>query len=119
MAAKQNKRSKVTDDDGKVPESAKTNAERRGDDPRTPTVAEPENRSFNERTSSTQPFILDDGTQDNGARDLENQDGSSGESSREGNQSVREDTKDAIADGVIPASDEPDVDEKPVKNPVK
>lgn len=108
-----------TKKDSEVPESAKTNGEKDQDNPRTPTVGEPENRSFDERTSSTQPFILKDGTQDNGARDLESQEGSSGASSREGNQSVREDTKDAIADGVIPASDEPDVKEEPVKNPVK
>lgn len=109
---------KEVKDNGKVPESARTNGEKR-DTGRTPTVGEPETRSFNERTAVRQPFILDDGTQDNGARDLSEIDGAKGRSTREGDQSTREDTKDAIDKGLVPASDEPDVDEEPVKNPVE
>ena len=105
--------------DQPVPESARTNGERNGSTVREPQVGEEVTTSFDERTSAVQPFILEDGTQDNGARDLEEPEGARRTTSREGNQSTVEDTKDAIDKGVLPASDQPEVDEEPAKNPVK
>lgn len=108
-----------------IPESAQTNGQKNGEG--AGTVGVPEERSFNERTAVRQPFILEDGTQDNGARDLSKIDGAKGESTRLGNNTVREDTRTAIENGVIPASDQPkgtvgdekaNEDDK-VKNPVK
>lgn len=84
------------DAENQIPESARTNGEREGRGVRTPTVGVTEERSFNERTAVRQPFILEDGTQDNGAKDLKDQDAAQGESTRKGNQTVREDTRDAI-----------------------
>lgn len=107
-----------------IPESARTNGEKRGEG--AGVVAEPETRSFNERTAVRQPFILEDGTQDNGAKDLEKIDGAKGESTRLGNNTVREDTRQAIKDGKLPASDQPkgtlpgeETKEDRVKNPVE
>ena len=105
--------------DEPTPESARTNGERDGRGVRTPQVGEEVTTSFDERTSAVQPFILEDGTQDNGARDLEEPEGARRTTSREGNQSTVEDTKDAIDKGVIPASDQPEVEETPPQNPVK
>lgn len=115
MATKQTK--KV--DENKVPDSAKTNGELDGSTVREPSVAEPVTTSFDERTGVTQPFLRADGSQDNGAEDLEEPEGARRETTREGNQTTVEDTKDAIEDGKLPASDQPDVDEEPAKNPVK
>lgn len=107
-----------------IPDSALTNGQKDGRGQGT--VGEPETTSFNERTAVRQPFILEDGTQDNGARDLELQDGARGEATRLGNNTVREDTRQAIKDGKIPASDQPEGtlpgeerEEDKVKNPVK
>lgn len=94
-----------SDVDKSIPDSARTNGELDGRSRET--VGEPVGTSFNERTAVRQPFILEDGTQDNGALDLDNIDGAKGESTREGNNTVREDTRQAIEDGVLPASDQP------------
>lgn len=47
-------------------------------DERISTVGVPEKLSFDERTAVTQPFMREDGTQDNGARDLDKVDGAKG-----------------------------------------
>lgn len=105
----------------KIPESAMTNGQKNGEG--AGVVGEAVETSFNERTAVRQPFILENGQQDNGARDLDKIDGARGESTRLGNNTVREDTRQAIKDGKIPASDQPEGtlkgEEEPAKNPVK
>lgn len=118
MAAEPTK-AEVKEENQPTPKSALTNGEKDGRGVHTPTVGVTENRSFDERTGVRQPFVLDDGTQDNGAKDLDAQEGASAQSTRKDNNTAVEDTKTAIDKGLLPASDQPDVKDEPVRNPVK
>ena len=120
MAAKP---TKEQNDKVDVPESAKTNGEKNGTTVREPQVAEPETRSFDERTSAQAPWLRKDGSQDNGARDLTAPEGARAAQSREGDKTTVEETDKAIKDGVIEGRKQvvpgDDKDLEPAKNPVK
>lgn len=127
MATKQNvtgddKQTSSNQDDlnAPTPKSALTNGQVDGRDVREPSVGEPVNTSFDERTSVTQPFVLSDGTQDNGAAHPENAEGARATVSREGDNTAVEDSKTAVANGDIEGKVKPadEADETP-KNPVK
>ena len=110
------------DQESQVPESAKTHGERTGEGVRTPTVGEPVETSFDERTSAQAPWLKADGAQDNGAVDLSKPEGARASQSREGNKTTVEETEQAIKDGTVEGKqDLADLDKdggKP-KNPVK
>lgn len=54
------------------------------DELRKPTVSTPKG-TFDERTGVVQPFVTEDGKQDNGQRDLDKVTGAKGGTTREGN----------------------------------
>ncbi len=64
-------------------------------------VGEPVTSSFDERTGVTQPFVRVDGSQDNGAADLEEPEGARRETTREGDKTTVEETNTAIKEGTI------------------
>lgn len=67
----------------------------------TPRIADEPATTFDERTSSAQPFMTPDGRQDNGQENLDEVEGSRGRSSREGNTSTVEETDKAIDEGIV------------------
>lgn len=89
---------------------------------REPQVGEPVTSTFDERTSTAQPFLMADGRQDNGARDLDAPEGAKGATSREGDNTTVEETDKAIEEGTVEGGKQvvpgdPTDLEKP-KNPV-
>ncbi len=111
------------DENAKTPKSALTNGEKDGRDVRAPQVAEPETRSFDERTGVAQPFLRADGSQDNGARDLSKPEGARRESNRDGNKTTVEETDKAIEEGIVEGGKQvvpgDETELEPAKNPVK
>lgn len=84
-------------------------------------VGTPVETSFDERTGVAQPFLRQDGSQDNGAADLDEQEGARRETTREGNNTTVEDTEVAIKEGVVEGPQKlgsKEAKEAP-KNPVK
>lgn len=82
-------------------------------------VGEEVKTSFDERTGVTQPFVKEDGTQDNGAPDLEENTGARRASTREGDKTTVEETETAIEEGTVEGNQSfgTDEDDQP-KNPV-
>lgn len=111
----------ATKKEDKIPESAKTNGEKNGTDVRSPQVGEPVKTSFDERTSAGAPWLKADGSQDNGAVNLDEPEGARKESAREGNKTTVEETEQAIKDGTVEGRQRILDDEKngKAKNPVK
>lgn len=87
---------------------------------RKPQVGEPVTSSFDERTGVTQPFVMSDGSQDNGAPKPEDVDGASRRTTREGESTTVEDTNVAIKEGTVEGPQHLGSEEaqEPPKNPV-
>lgn len=83
-------------------------------------VGVPVESSFDERTGVTQPFVMPDGTQDNGAPKPEDVDGASRTSTREGDKTTVEETNVAIKEGTVSGPQKLGSQEaqEPPKNPV-
>lgn len=83
-------------------------------------VGEPVTSSFDERTGVTQPFVRVDGSQDNGAADLEEPEGARRETTREGERTTVEETNTAIEEGTISGTQKIGSEEEQAapKNPV-
>lgn len=63
------------------------------DESRKPQVAKEEGKTFDERTSAAQPFMKEDGTQDNGAENPEEAEGAKASQSREGDKNTADEAK--------------------------
>lgn len=102
-------------DAGDAPFAAKgSNPDTRGE------VGEKITTTFDERTGVTQPFVKADGTQDNGAANLEKQEGASRESTRRGDKSTVEETEKAIKEGIVEGEQRiDDAEKEKPKNPVE
>lgn len=83
-------------------------------------VGEPVTSSFDERTGVTQPFVRQDGSQDNGAADLGEPEGARRETTREGDKTTVEETNVAIEEGTVSGTQKIGSEEEqaPPKNPV-
>ena len=83
-------------------------------------VGEPVTSSFDERTGVAQPFVKADGIQDNGAPDLDENDGARRQTTREGDQTTVEETNTAIEEGTVEGPQHLGSEEaqEPPKNPV-
>ena len=67
---------------------------------REPTVSTPEG-SFHDRTGVAQPWMTEDGKQDNGQENLDEVYGARGGATREGSSSTVEETDKAIDEGIV------------------
>lgn len=83
-------------------------------------VGEKVTTSFDERTGVTQPFVMPDGTQDNGLRNPEKAEGARAESTREGEATTVEETDKAIKEDIVegPQRTVDDAAKDKPKNPV-
>lgn len=115
MTAKNNS----SDDDNKVFSDPATDPDTsRGDSK--DRVGTPVKSSFDERTGVTQPFVREDGSQDNGAADLEEPEGARRETTREGDKTTVEETNTAIEEGTVSGTQAigSEQEQNPPKNPV-